>query len=119
MGLKLANELLREAAHLTHVDIPDVLRWKGIALLDLDQHDAALQTLTKARSLANKLGANPQLWLILSSLADVNEKLGNDKEGESNRQEARNIIEQLAESLREVGLAESFLEQPRVRAMMR
>ncbi|MDX1379294.1 MAG: hypothetical protein R3307_10615, partial [Anaerolineales bacterium] len=31
LGLQLADDLLNEAAHLTRVDIPDVLRWKGIA----------------------------------------------------------------------------------------
>ena len=119
LGLKLAEDLFNEAAPLTRVDIPDVLRCKGIALLELNRLDEALRILTEARSAAEKLDATPQLWLILSSLADVHEKLGNVEEVESNRQEARNIIEQIAESLQEIGLRDSFLEQPRVQALMR
>jgi hypothetical protein len=45
--------------------------------------------------------------------------MGNDDEAKSNRAEARKLIEQIAESLREIGLAESFLNQPRVRNLMR
>ena len=119
LGLKLADDLLNEAAHLTRVDIPDVLRWKGIALLNLDRLDEALQTLAEACLQARKLGANTQLWLVLSSLADVHAKLGNNKEAESNLMEACEIIEQIAESLHEVKLAESFLNQPQVKKVMR
>ena len=119
LGLRLADDLLNEARPLTRVDIPDVLRWKGIALLGLNRLDEALHVLTEACSRARSLGANPQLWLILSSLADVNSRLGNEEEAESNRAEARKIVEQIAESLREVGLRDSFLSQPRVRKVMR
>jgi predicted metal-dependent hydrolase len=55
----------------------------------------------------------------LASLADINAKLGNTKVAETNIAEARKIIEQIAESLHEVGLAESFLNQPQVQKMMR
>jgi len=118
-ALLLVDGLLSEVTPLTRVDVPDVLRWKGIALLGLNRLDEALQVLTEACSLANELGAKLQLWLVLSSLADVNEKLGNNKEVKSNLEEARKIIEQIAESLREVGLAESFLNQPQVQKVMR
>ena len=37
----------------------------------------------------------------------------------SNRKEARKIIEEIAESLREIGLDESFLNQPQVQKLMR
>ena len=39
-------------------------------------------------------------------------------EANENRSEARKIIRQIADSLREVGLADSFLNQPRVRKLM-
>ena len=118
-ALQLIEELLDEVTPLTRVDIPEVLRWKGIALLELNRLDEAHRVLTQACSLAKNSGSNPQLWLILASLADVNMKLGNDKEAESNLEEARTIIEQIAKSLREIGLAESFLNQPRVKTLMR
>ena len=119
LGLKLADDLYNEAAPLTRVDIPDVLRWKGIALLGLNRPDEALHVLTEACSLAKKLGADPQLWLILSSLADVNEKLGNHEGATENLEEARKIVEGIAQSLHEIGLRDSFLEQPQVRKLMR
>jgi predicted ATPase/class 3 adenylate cyclase len=117
-ALSLADELLSEVAPLTRVDVSDVLRWKGLAFVELGQLDEALHVLTEACSLAKGMGANPQLWLILASLADVYVKLGNEKEAESNRAEAREIVEQIAESLREIGLHDSFLNQPRVQKFM-
>ncbi len=118
-AIYLADELLDTTTPLTRVDIPDVLRWKGFALMGLDRNEEALQTLTEACSLAKGMDAKPQLWSILASLADVNAKLGNHKEAESNLEEARTLIEQIAESLRGVGLAESFLNQPQVKKTMR
>ncbi len=118
-ALKLIDDLLDEVLPLTRVDVPQVLRWKGEALLALGNVDEAHQVLTEACSLAEGLGANPQLWPILADLSTVNLKMGNDKEAEVNRQAARAIIQQIAESLREVGLSESFLNQPRVQKLMR
>jgi tetratricopeptide (TPR) repeat protein len=118
LALALIEDLLNEVIPLTRVDIPDVLRWKGEALLGLDRIEEAHQTLTQAWSMAEKLGANLQLWLILASLAAVNSKLGKYKEEQANLQEARRIVERIAESLREVGLHDSFLNQPRVRNLM-
>jgi hypothetical protein len=62
---------------------------------------------------------NLQLWLILSNLADVHSKLGNQKEAQANRAEARVVVGHIAESLDEVGLRDSFLNQPRVLEVMR
>ena len=117
-ALKLADELLAEVTPLTRVDVPDVLRCKGMALLELNRLDEALRVLTEACSLAKEMGANLQLWSTLASLAAAHRKLGNDKDAVSNLREARAIVEQIAESLREIGLAESFLNQPRVKTLM-
>jgi hypothetical protein len=75
----------------------------------------AHQTLTEARSRAQEHGASLHLLPISVNLAEVNSKLGREKEAENRRAEGRKIAEQMAESLREVGLAESFLEQPRIK----
>jgi tetratricopeptide (TPR) repeat protein len=117
-ALKLADELLAEVTPLTRVDVSDVLRCKGMALLELNRLDEALRVLTEACSLAKEMGANLQLWATLASLADAHRKLGNDKDAVSNLREARAIVEQIAESLREIDLAESFLNQPRVKTLM-
>ncbi|MCI0556698.1 MAG: hypothetical protein L0287_37645, partial [Anaerolineae bacterium] len=45
-ALSLSNELLDEVAPLTRVDVPEVLRWKGIALMGLNRNDEALHVLT-------------------------------------------------------------------------
>jgi hypothetical protein len=117
-GLKLSDALLSEVIPLTRVDVPDVLRWKGNALIGLERMDEAHQVLTEACLIAKKLGAKPQLWSILASLSTVNIKLGKDEEAEANQEEARVIIRQIAESLHGVELSESFLNMPRVQALM-
>jgi tetratricopeptide (TPR) repeat protein len=114
----LVEDLINEVVHLARVDIPDVLRWKGLALQGLGRIDEALEVLTKARSLAEESGCNLHLWTILAGLARVNSELGNDKEAEANLEAARRVVVQVAESLREIGLRESFLDQPRVRKLM-
>lgn len=119
LGLCLADELLSETTPLTRVDIPEVLRWKGNALIGLGQFDEAHQVLMEACVRAEGLNAKPQLWSILASLSITNTQLGRDEEAEKNQKEARALMQQIAESLQEVGLRESFLNQPRVQALMR
>jgi tetratricopeptide (TPR) repeat protein len=118
-ALLMIDELLDEVDPLTRLDVPDVLRLKGLALMGLDRYDEALHALTEACSRASKMGANLQLWLSYFDLARVHEKLGKYLEAESERNDARQIIGQIAESLREIGLAESFLNQPQVKSLMR
>jgi len=117
-ALSLIEELLEEVVPLTRVDIPDVLRWKGEALLGLHRLDESHQTLTEAWSLAQEPGAALHLLPLSISLAKVNSKLRREKEAEDSRAQGRKIAAQMAESLREVGLAETFLDQSRVRDLM-
>ncbi len=118
-ALLLADELLDEVAPLTRVDVPEVLHWKGNALFGLGQLNDALQSLTQACLLAKQTDSNLHLWVILTDLAKVQSELGNQKEAEDILAEGRKIVEQIAESLHEVGLSESFLNQPRVKELMR
>jgi len=117
-AVTLSDGLLNEVSPLVRVDLPEVLRWKGNALSALGRLDEAQQILTEACSLAEASNSNLHLWLILAGLAELKSKLGNQGEAEANREQARKIVAQIAESLVEVGLRESFLEQPRVRALM-
>ena len=119
LGLRLIEELSNEVTPLTRVGVPEVIRWKGIALTELGRYDEAHQALSEACSMARKLDAQPQLWRILANLATVNAKLGNQKEAEENLEEARTIIRQIAESLHEIGLSETFMNQPQVRELRR
>jgi tetratricopeptide (TPR) repeat protein len=117
-ALSMIDDLLNEVEQLTRLDVPEVFRMKGLVLIALDRYDEALQVLTEACSRASGFGANLQLWLSYASLADIHEKLGNNEAAELKRKEARRIIAQIAESLREIGFAESFLSQPQVKNLM-
>jgi tetratricopeptide (TPR) repeat protein len=119
LALALIEDLLIEVLPLTRVDVPDVLRWKAKALHGLGRSDESLQILMDARSLAEEFGCDLHLWPVLAELADVNSRLGDHKEAEANREEARRIVERIAESLREIGLRDSFLDQPRVQKLIR
>ena len=118
LALDLVDDLLNEVSPLTRVDIPDVLRWKGIILIGLGRLDEAIRVLIEAHSLAKESGCHLHLWPILVEMAFVHSKLGNHQEAAGNREAARRIVEQIAESLREVGLRDSFLNQPRVQKLM-
>ena len=118
-GIALAESLLNEVLPLTRVDIPEALRWKGLALIGLRQFDGAQLALTEARSLAEKYGCNLHLWAILETLAELAETCGRPEEAAASRKAALRIVEEIAESLREIGLADSFLNQPRVQKLRR
>ncbi len=118
-ALALVEDLLAQVAPLTRVDIPEVLCRKADILIELERLEEAYQILTNARSAAERLGSKHDLLQILSSLAKANSKLGNPEEAEANREAARAIIQQIAESLHEIELSESFLKQPRIQALMR
>ena len=118
-ALSLVDTLLDEVMPLTRVDVPEVFHWKGNALFGLGRVDEALQSLTHAHSLAEQSGSNLYLWLILTDLARVQLELGHQEQAEDSLKEARKIVRQIAESLHEVGLTESFLNQARVMKVMR
>jgi len=118
-ALSLVEDLLAHVTPLTRVDIPEVMCRKADILIGLERLEEAHQILTLAWSAAQRLGSKHNLWLILSDLMRVNATLGNHKEAEANRQEAQMIVEQIAESLREVGLRDSFLNQPQVWRLIR
>jgi predicted ATPase/class 3 adenylate cyclase len=118
LGLALSEDLLKEVFPLTRVDIPDVLRWKGKALSGLGRLNESQQILIEACSQAKESGCHLHLWPALADLAGVNLTLGNHKEADANLEAARLIVGQIADSLGEVGLRESFLNQPRVQDLM-
>lgn len=118
MALALTEDLLTEVSPLTPVDIPEVLRWKAKALLGLGRDDKALQVLMEARSLAEEFGCNLHLWQVVAEMADVSTRLGNPVEAQAYREAAGRILEQITRSLQDVGLAESFRNQPRVQRLL-
>ncbi|HEX6271252.1 MAG TPA: tetratricopeptide repeat protein, partial [Anaerolineales bacterium] len=118
-ALSLSDNLLDEISPLGWINNPEIMYRKADALIGLGRLDEALQTLTEARSLAEKLDAKHHLWTILSSLSDVSSQLGRHKEADAYRKRAHEIVEFIAERLEKIDLKDSFLAQPRVRALMR
>ena len=116
-ALSLSDDLLREITPLGWINNPEILNRKADALIGLKRLDEALQTLTEACSLAEKLDAKHHLWTILSNLSDVSSQLGNQKESDMYRNQAREIVEFIAESLAKIDLKEKFLNQPRVKKL--
>ena len=100
------------------MDVPDVLRWKGIALMGLGRYDEALHVLTSACSLAKESDSNFNLWSALACLAEVCSLLDQHQQADMHRQQAQLIVAEIAEGLREIGLRDSFLNQPRVQKLI-
>ncbi len=118
-ALSLADALLDEVAPLTRVDIPEVMRWKGNALFALGRFDETLQILGEACFRAKQTASKLHLWVILADLAKVQSELGDQEQADQSLSESRNVAREIAESLGEVGLIKSFLNQPRVEKLMR
>jgi len=68
--------------------------------------------------LAQQTHSNLHLWVILADLATVRTRLGDEHRAAESRKQARAIVEKIADSLSEVGLRESFLDRPQVRALL-
>lgn len=117
-ALYLCNQLLKEVTPLVRIDLPEVLRWKGNTLSALGQHREAYQVLAEARALAEGSIANLHLWRILAGQAAVEAKLGKEQVAQATREQARNIAGQIADSLVEIGLRETFLEQAELRKLL-
>jgi predicted ATPase/class 3 adenylate cyclase len=117
-ALSLSDDLLDEISPLGWINNPEIMNRKAEALIGLGRLDDALQTLTEACSLAEKLDAKHHLWPILSNLEYVSAKLGNHGEAEHYHKQACEIIEFIAEKLEPIGLKESFLDQPRIQKLI-
>jgi tetratricopeptide (TPR) repeat protein len=118
-ALKLTDNLLEEVDGIVRGEILYAECGRGDALMALGRFDEANQTLARAGTLARQQGSEQNLWIILASLARLHSTLGNVEEAKSNRAEARQIVEEIAEQLREIGLRELFLSQPRVEELLR
>lgn len=116
-ALLLSDHLLEDISPLGWINNPEILYRKADSLIGLGQLDEALQTLTEACSLAEKLDAKHYLWTILSSLSDVSAKLGRHQEADMYRKRAREIVEFIAERLAKIDLKDAFLNQPRVKKL--
>jgi len=117
-ALSLCNDLLDEISNLTWIYHPEILTNKANALIGLNQLEEAAQVLTEARSFAKKLDSKFHLWVILSRLADVSEKLGQQDNAMTQRQQARDIVFSIANGIENVEFKQSFLNQPRIQKLI-
>lgn len=95
--------------------IPNMLHIRSQAQLALNQKEAAVESLLEARSIAEEIGSRRMLWLVLFALSQLE---ADPIEADNLRQQARRIIEYIADHIDETDLREVFLNHPDVRAVL-
>ncbi len=101
-----------------HPFLADMLRLKGQALLQQGLMDEARGALGEARVEAEAVTSRRCLWPVLVSLRDIEIKSGNATEAESLAEQARNVIEYIADHISAPELRASFMSLPKVRDAM-
>jgi tetratricopeptide (TPR) repeat protein len=115
---QIAHDFLEEA-NASALVIGRDLKWlEGDALLRAGDLSTASTALQRARSEAETLGSHRILWLVLWSLARLADAEGRTTDGVQLRQQARAIVEGIAESLSSLGLTESFKRTPYAAAVL-
>ena len=84
------------------------LELAGRALLVLDRRDEAEERVRTALELARSIEYPPIVWRSLSLLGEVARRRGRGSEAERSSQEARSLVERLANALHETELSERF-----------
>ena len=95
-----------------------MLLFKGIAHHRLYQHKQAAAALNDALTIAQDLGARWRLWQILSTLADVEDKLNNSSKAASLRNKAVEYVDSICAEISRPELRESFLNRLDVKELM-
>ena len=78
------------------------------------QVEAARSALLEARAAAEEKGERTMLWQILATLSDLERKSGHEAEAEKLRDQAREIIDYIADHAGTDELRSAFLAQPAV-----
>ena len=118
LALARAEAILAEMSAVMRGELPQLLGRKGDALIALGRQEEALHVLVTARAQAEGLKSKHELWPILASLAIVLSKLGKHEEAAAATQRARRIVEEIARSIQDQRLQQSFLDQPRIQLLM-
>jgi len=95
--------------------LPGALYLEGRAFLGLGREEAARDRLLEARAEAEALGAWRILWRVLDALSQLEKDPSRAKEL---RQEARQVIEYIADHIDQDDLRTSFLSLPDVRSLV-
>jgi tetratricopeptide (TPR) repeat protein len=98
-----------------HQLFPDVLYARGRAFLGQGDLEAASLALEEARQEAENLGSRRMLWKILADLGQVAAQRGQTAEAREFYQQARQVIEYIADHVGDAELRAMFLQRPEVR----
>ena len=114
-----------QALQMTEVSI-DLLRkinlhlfLRGQALKGLGRGDEAYNSLEEARAQAQSLHLNRVLWQILAQMADIETTRGNKVKAANLLQQARSVIQAIADNIAQDDLRASFLALPEVGKVLR
>jgi tetratricopeptide (TPR) repeat protein len=97
------------------LNLAESLWLEGRAWLAMGQIDRAKESLLEAKEVAEAIGERSSLWQILVELANLTAKEGDEETADSLRQQAREIIQYIAEQAGE--LRETFLARPEVHSL--
>jgi hypothetical protein len=116
---RIAHETIEKASPgFLHVMETDFEWIEGDALLRAGDLPAAAVALERARSTAETRGCRRMFWPIFWSLARLADAEGRATDGVELRRRARTIVDEIAESLAPLGLAETFKRTSQVSALL-
>ena len=118
-ALSICDRLLAQIPKSILPNIAEVFWRRGEALLGMGKIALARESLREARSRAEALNSRQTLWQTLALLAQVEAESGNHTEAQACREQAREILQFIAERLKILEMDEKFLEKPEVQALMR
>lgn len=97
---------------------PDFYLVTGKAQAADGELSVAAQTLDAGVTTADDIGSLRSLWQLLAARADLHDQLGEGERGDQYRQRARGLVRTIADNIAPLGLADSFLDQPRVQSLL-
>ncbi|MCP4166116.1 MAG: AAA family ATPase [Chloroflexi bacterium] len=95
--------------------VPELLLWQGKAFHVSGDGTAARATWQQAKTMADRMESKRILWQVLALLAETSQ---DEAEKKQLKQEARVIVDSIAESIGEPELRRSFLKLPHVQPLL-
>ena len=98
--------------------VPEALLLQGASLVALERWSEAEHVLREASSEAEVLGYRMVLWQIVRELARVRAATGDEQDASRLRERAGTIVLEIASTIDDEPLRESFLKRPEVAAVL-